>query len=285
LKCDYCGREEVLPFVCNYCNGTFCPDHRLPEAHQCVGDLSRRPVVEPSTSTFTWSDGATGAPGISVGHSFSAHEVRDIIIAWLGLGIAFSIVFTGGLISGFSGHLTVQQGNNTIVFSPLTVLAVALVTVGLGFVLHELMHKFVSERYGFRAEFRMWPQGLVLALFLATFTGFVFAAPGATYIDGYGLRTRENGIISLAGPLTNVVISVLFLPVYLAGLYSGNATLFVAGYLGSYINVFLAAFNMLPIMPLDGAKVWRWHKPIWIVVFLPLAGLVLAYLGGYLSVI
>jgi Zn-dependent protease len=227
----------------------------------------------------------TGAPSPRVGHSFSAHEIRDIIIAWLGLGIAFSIVYTGGLINGFSGQLTVQDGNQVIVFGPLTVLAIALVTVGFGFVLHELMHKFASERYGYRAEFRMWPQGLVLALVLAAFTGFVFAAPGATYIDGYGIGKKENGVISVAGPLTNVVISILFLPIYFVGLYTNNVYLFMAGYLGSYINVFLATFNMLPIMPLDGAKVWRWNKALWAVIFIPLAGLVLAYLTGTLSVV
>lgn len=34
-KCDYCGKEEYLPFECRYCGGKFCVDHRLPEAHHC----------------------------------------------------------------------------------------------------------------------------------------------------------------------------------------------------------------------------------------------------------
>ena len=45
MKCDYCGRDESLPFVCNYCGGAFCPDHRLPEAHQCKGDLTQRLTI------------------------------------------------------------------------------------------------------------------------------------------------------------------------------------------------------------------------------------------------
>jgi Zn-dependent protease len=281
LKCQYCGKEETLPFVCNYCGGVFCADHRLPEAHACTGDLSRRPVMETSTSRFSWNDDGSSTVRPRVTTSFSAHELRDILIAWLGLGFAFTFAISGGLLSGFSYKLGVQQGANTIYFSPVEVLGISLVTVGAGFVLHELMHKFTSERYGFRAEFRMWPQGLLLALGLSIFTGFVFAAPGATYIDGYGLKERENGIISLAGPLTNVAIALLFFPLT----FVNNATVFEVGALGSYINLFLATFNMLPIFVLDGAKVWRWNKLYWVVVFVPLVVLLGAYFLGYLSVI
>lgn len=34
-KCDYCGKEELLPFNCPFCYGKFCGDHRLPENHSC----------------------------------------------------------------------------------------------------------------------------------------------------------------------------------------------------------------------------------------------------------
>ena len=36
-KCDFCGKEEYLPFECRYCGGKFCAEHRLPEAHNCKG--------------------------------------------------------------------------------------------------------------------------------------------------------------------------------------------------------------------------------------------------------
>jgi hypothetical protein len=36
-RCDFCGKEEYLPFECRYCNGKFCSEHRLPEAHECEG--------------------------------------------------------------------------------------------------------------------------------------------------------------------------------------------------------------------------------------------------------
>ena len=130
----------------------------------------------------------------------------------------------------------------------------------------------------------MWPQGLVLALVLSAFAGFRLRGAWApTCIDGYGIKTRENGIISVAGPLTNIAIALIFFP--LVFFNGGTAVLFEAGFLGSYINNFLAAFNMLPIMPLDGAKVWRWNKLIWIGVFIPLAVVLGSYFLGILTVI
>ncbi len=39
-KCDFCGKEEYLPFECRYCGGKFCAEHRLPEAHNCEGIIT-----------------------------------------------------------------------------------------------------------------------------------------------------------------------------------------------------------------------------------------------------
>lgn len=33
--CDFCKKRTYLPFTCNYYHGTFCEEHRLPEAHDC----------------------------------------------------------------------------------------------------------------------------------------------------------------------------------------------------------------------------------------------------------
>ena len=258
MKCDFCGRDEDLPFTCNYCGGTFCADHRLPESHACKADLTRRAIAQPNT-TRSW-DGSVSS-GTSLGRSsspfmFSQKEVRDIIVAWAALALAFTIATSGGIsrTAAFLGG------------GILTTYFIAFVAVGSGFVLHELMHKFTAERYGYWAEFRMWFMGIVLALITSTL-GFIFAAPGATYIQGYNVSDRQNGIISLAGPVTNVVIAVVFL---LVG-NVGPGIVGTIGMVGFQVNLFLAAFNMLPVMPLDGAKVFHWNKVIWAAVFVPLA--------------
>jgi len=269
LKCEYCGKEESLPFVCNYCGGVYCSDHRLPEAHQCTGDLSkRRTVVAPPTTTYTWSQPAYQPPPSPKqgGPVFSGIEVRDILIAWLALGVAFTIAIS-------------SRGFGSASFEGLTsILATSLVTVGSGFVLHELSHKFTAQRYGYWAEFRVWPLGLLLAL-VTSFIGFIFAAPGATYISGMNISQAENGKISLAGPLTNIAVAVAFLPLVLFGV-NPNSFWVQLGSEGVSINIFLALFNMLPVPPLDGSKVFSWSKARWALVFVPLAVLfVYLFLG------
>ena len=261
MKCEFCGKEEALPFVCNYCGGVYCADHRLPEAHQCKGDLSqKRTVVAPTQTTYTGTDfaGAFMTPQTpSQTRVFSLIEVRDITIAWLALGLAFSLSSTG-LLRG--GATDIDAGKAAITFT------VALITVGSGFVLHELSHKFTAQRYGYWAEFRMWPFGLVLAL-ITSLIGFIFAAPGATYISGTNISQSENGRISLAGPLTNIGVAIVFFPLY----YYASGFWGFLGFEGVFVNIFLALFNLLPVMPLDGAKVFAWSKVRWAAVFIPLA--------------
>ncbi len=271
MNCEYCGKEEALPFVCNYCGGVFCGEHRLPEAHQCKGDLTqRRTIVAPPQTTFTWSNTPSyqqPAPRTAI---FSRIEVRDIIIAWLGLSLAFSLALSGGGISVLLGN----ESGGLLSLGYVPVFLISAITVGSGFVMHELMHKFVAQRHGFWAEFRMWPLGLVLAL-VTSLLGFIFAAPGATYISGTNITDEENGIISFAGPLTNVVVAALFVPVLL---FATSNILGTLGFEGVFVNVFLALFNMLPVMPLDGAKVFRWSKARWTATFVPLAAVFVFFL-------
>ena len=174
---------------------------------------------------------------------FTAREIRDIIISLLVISLAFDYIINGrdldATIASF-GYM--------------------VVVVGFGFVLHELAHKFAAIRYGYWAEYKMWFQGLILAL-VTSYFGFVFAAPGAVYVHGYNIKPSENGKISLAGPVTNIILALLFL--MFMPLASKNGLLSIA-ILGVYINSFLAVFNLLPLVVLDGAKIFRWNPLIWI---------------------
>ncbi|MDV3244442.1 MAG: hypothetical protein LYZ66_04610 [Nitrososphaerales archaeon] len=272
MKCEFCGVEESLPFVCNYCGGAFCSDHRLPEAHACKADLTqKRMVVPPPTTTFTWGQQGYTAPQQRPQRVFSKIEVRDIVIAWLGLGLAFSLSF----VSQTFGLQNLGLAISRVPGEVADVFLISLITVGSGFVLHELSHKFTAQRYGYWAEFRMWPFGLVLAL-VTSLIGFIFAAPGATYISGVNISQAENGKISLAGPLTNVAVAGVFLPF----LVLGSGFWLRLGSEGVFVNIFLALFNLLPIMPLDGAKVFAWSKPRWAAIFVPLAALFVYFVFG-----
>jgi len=163
-------------------------------------------------------------------------------------------------------HITISVITISLAFSLPFFLSfpVVFLTVGLGFLLHELGHKFVAIKLGCVAVYRAWMEGLVIALIFAFATAgrFVFAAPGAVYIyKKGGLTLREDGLISIAGPLVNVLLAFFFLWFFI------GTKLIEIGMWGFRINMFLGAFNMLPIPPLDGSKVIRWNKAAWGLVF------------------
>ena len=78
----------------------------------------------------------------------------------------------------------------------------------MAFLLHELGHKLVAQKYGCQAEFRSFDQMLILAVIMSFF-GFILAAPGAVLIQGRVSR-KQNGIISATGPGVNLSLAVMF---------------------------------------------------------------------------
>ncbi|MBM3282299.1 MAG: site-2 protease family protein [Candidatus Diapherotrites archaeon] len=184
--------------------------------------------------------------------SIQNQELTDLLISWISLSAAFAFVFSDG-------------GLNVTSFG--SALAIAALAVGTGFLMHELAHKYVAIHFGAKAEYRAWNLGLIVALAFAIFGGFIFAAPGAVYIFGKKVSVKENGIISLAGPLMNIVVGLVsFLA---AGMYASSQIGNVAAVVGS-INFYLAMFNLLPFFVLDGAKVFAWNKIVWGILFFPL---------------
>jgi len=174
------------------------------------------------------------------GIKFSGREIKELIISIIVLSLAFSIAMS-------SPHY----------FLFYAIFPMAFIAVVTAFAFHEISHKYAGMKFGYWSEYRMFPQGLLFALLLS-FVGFVFAAPGAVTIYGNPSR-EENGIISAAGPSANIVIASLFLAIstMVTGIAS-NAISFIAS-----INAFLAFFNLVPLGPLDGRKVFSWNIGIW----------------------
>ena len=186
--------------------------------------------------------------------STSKTELIDISKAWLIISLAFAFVFSG--ISLLNGKIFGIFSAEFLIFFILS-----LFTAGLGFLLHELGHKFAAQHYGCVAEFRAFDQMLYLALGLAVLVGFIFAAPGAVFISGQITR-KENGIVSAAGPLVNFVLATLF---FVLGIFytnlGGISQLFLS--VGWQINLWLGLFNMIPFGNFDGVKIFRWNPYLW----------------------
>jgi Zn-dependent protease len=190
------------------------------------------------------------------GFHTSGTEILHLVVALIVLTTAFTFFF-GGVTPGTQRRETMFGLHN----DPLLDVAImSFVALGTGFILHELMHKLVAQIYGHWAEFRAQTFGLLIPVPLALFTGFIFAAPGAVVIAGY-VQRHQNGIISAAGPLTNIVIGYIALPFTLIPGASGTFA-FKLAMMVAAVNAILALFNMLPIFVLDGRKVWRWNKAV-----------------------
>ena len=187
---------------------------------------------------------------------FGKQELRDLAIAWLVIGVVFTKVVSSWM------NVSIYIG---FVYS--------LIIVGITFVFHELAHRTMARKCGAFAEFRLWPTGILFALLLAIISGgsIIFAAPGAVYVSalrivrwkgGFShLRNQDYGLISAAGPLTNLGVAAIF--ILLDYIYS-----FAFFSVTAYINIFIAFFNLIPFPPLDGSKVMRWDRKVWGILFI-----------------
>ena len=180
-------------------------------------------------------------------------ELRDILISWLALSVAFMFLFEG---------VGIQN---------IKTLPSYLFIVAVSFLSHELGHRQVARKHGLQANYKMWPEGLILALIFSMFH-FLIAAPGAVVIRqgifiGTRRKLREISLkISIAGVAVNIVLGLFLLIAYF---FTGISILRLA----AYINIWFAIVNLLPIPPLDGSKVLYYNSKIWVLVFLIAVGL------------
>lgn len=188
---------------------------------------------------------------------FSSDELRDIFIAIVSLTIIFA----------YNGDL-----HQFADFLPS-----AFVVVVTSFLLHELAHKFVAMRYGVKAFFKLWPFGVIIGLILMLIPPLKVVAPGAVviYPQRFGrwkrrfqkysrfteITIKEIGIIAAVGPLVNIILAFASWSL-LQLAFPGNSFL---GYL-VLINAWLAIVNLVPINPLDGAKIFTWKPWFWLVM-------------------
>ena len=178
---------------------------------------------------------------------FKTREILELIKAWFAISLAFGILLTP--------TLSTTYGN---IDGFLIAFIISSITVGLGFIVHELAHKVVAQRFYCLAEFKANNTMLILAVIMS-FAGFVLAAPGAVWIKG-SITKKQNGIISLAGPLSNFLLALLFF----SGIFFTRNLVQLFFFQGFFINSWLGLFNMIPFAPFDGIKIYRWNKPIYI---------------------
>jgi Zn-dependent protease len=136
--------------------------------------------------------------------------------------------------------------------------------VGVSILAHELSHKLVARSLGFKTVFKVWESGLTFSAVFALLGITLLPFYGSTFIKekdwAYNKELKKMGLIYLAGPFVSLVLASSFLALH----HWGSTEWLVAlGQVGLTTNVVLAAFNLLPIRPWDGRRIFLWHKPVW----------------------
>jgi Zn-dependent protease len=248
MNCQVCSQETVLPFHCAHCGRQFCSVHRLPENHACpqikFARAQRQEVIAGQmNNSYQYSYSLGGQPFKRKGRVyFSPQELTH-------LGLGALLVIGIGLSFGFGG-------NSTLLF--LSTLAAIM---AVSFFTHEIAHKVTAQKRGMWAEFRLTTWGSVITM-ISIFLPFKFISPGAVMISG-SANMDDIGKVSIAGPITNIVLSTVFLAI-LPLAPSGLSWVFA---IGAFLNAYIAIFNLIPFGILDGYKIISWNKKIWVVTF------------------
>ncbi len=165
--------------------------------------------------------GSSWRLGTLAGIPVQVHPTFALLLAWV------AITHVGGGVSGILGGLALTLG----VFGCV--------------VLHELSHALVARRFGIRTRhITLLPIG------------------GVARLERMPERPRQELAVAIIGPLASLGIagalfavqSLLRAPIGLEGLRA------VAGPFVNqlmWVNVALAAFNLLPAFPMDGGRVFR----------------------------
>src|SRR5438876_9380980 len=171
-------------------------------------------------------------------------QVKVGRIAGISIGLHYSWFIIALLIA-----LSLAQHFRAVApeWSSMVVWMAAVITGLLFFaalLLHELAHSVVAKSRGLR----------VRAITL-------FALGGVSQIESEASDAKSEFWIAIAGPLTSALIGLIFLFIarisgWLPGAEPSTPVIAVLLWLG-YINIGLAAFNMVPGFPLDGGRVLR----------------------------
>ena len=150
------------------------------------------------------------------------------------------------------------------------VFLVVFVSLILAISVHEFAHAFAANKLGDptpKLQGRLTLNPLAhLDLFgtiLLVLVGFGWGKP--VIYDPYNLKNprRDAALISLAGPASNILFAILITILYRVALISifPSAIIFNILFFIIYFNLILAFFNLIPIHPLDGGKIFTGFLP------------------------
>ncbi|MCL0032618.1 site-2 protease family protein [Peptococcaceae bacterium] len=140
--------------------------------------------------------------------------------------------------------------------------ATLIPAVVIALTFHEYAHAVVAYKLGDptakhsgRLTLNPIPHVDPIGMLMLFFVGFGWAKPVPVNPYNFNKPKRDMVLVSLAGPLSNVILAIAF--ALLFGVFYAFGSQFLIDVVEKiiWINVVLAVFNMLPIPPLDGSKI------------------------------
>ncbi len=152
---------------------------------------------------------------------------------------------------------------NFLMFLPIFLLSISV---------HEYSHAFFANKYGddtakklgrltlnpFKHIDLVGSVIMPLAAFASGFALIGWAKPVPVDRRNFSDPLKDDAVVSFAGPVSNFILSVLLFALFFISVnIFGEQNSFISNLLwyGVFLNVFLFAFNLLPIPPLDGSHI------------------------------
>jgi len=150
----------------------------------------------------------------------------------------------------------------------LTILSIIILIFSV--IIHAIAHGYVALWFGDETALRegrltlnpikhIDPVGSIIFPLITSLMGFTFGWAKPVPYNPYNLKNRRIGELSiaLAGPMSNILLAIIFGLIIRFTLVDGEIVSNFVGIL-SYIvliNLVLAIFNLIPVPPLDGSKI------------------------------
>lgn len=170
---------------------------------------------------------------------------------------------------------------NNMILSILSTIAILVILV-YSAILHEIAHGLVAEKFGdptarLAGRITLNPKNhidlymtIILPLITFYFTGIILGGAKPVPVDPFNLQDgrKDLALVSLAGPVTNFILAIIFSLIChilfpglsLSQILASNFLGFILGN-AAYINLALGIFNLMPVPPLDGSKIFALLLP------------------------
>ncbi len=177
---------------------------------------------------------------------FSGWEMSVIFFTSVFLGLAFML----------TNHIDLGSLGDWLIY---------IVVAGLAVSIHDLVHRYMAWRHNVPTEYKFWFLGTAIMFITALAFGVVYSSPSRLAIEEADKMTvKQQAMVYGSGPVVSIILFGLF-----AALIPLGGTASTLGKLGASMNLLTAAYAMMPFVPMDGHKVYKWKKWAWAVLFVP----------------